>query len=56
MIERFVKCYCGKKEVVTRRPTDKDKYVVCSFDCWLSMVYDGNHEPGTLFREVNHHV
>jgi hypothetical protein len=50
--EREVTCYCGERKVVSRRDPSKDKYVVCSRGCWEKMVDEGNHEPGSLLREV----
>lgn len=49
---RLVSCYCGKTNVVTRRDPSKDKYVVCSRECWDRMVDEGNQESGALIREV----
>lgn len=50
--DRQVTCYCGRAMVVSRRDPSKDRYAVCSSGCWDSMVNDGNHELGTLFREI----
>lgn len=49
--EREVKCYCGDRMVTSRRDPSKDKYVVCSHDCWSKMVSEGNSEPGSLYAE-----
>ena len=49
---RYVRCYCGKTAVATRRDPSKDRYAVCSFSCWEDMVRDGKNEPGTLMAEV----
>ena len=47
---RLVRCYCGKTDVVSRRDPSKDKYVVCSQECWTKMVDEGRPEPGSLLR------
>jgi hypothetical protein len=49
---RLVPCYCGKTKVVSRRDPSKDRYVVCSRECWDRMVSEGNQETGSLLREV----
>lgn len=50
--EREVVCYCKSTKVVSRMAPSKDRYVVCSQGCWDRMVQDGNHERGSLMREV----
>ena len=47
---RLVTCYCGKTKVVSRRDPSKDRWVVCSLECWNKMVDEGNAEPGSLMR------
>lgn len=33
---RHVACYCGKAQVVTRRPPEFDKFAICSPDCFAA--------------------
>lgn len=49
---RYVRCFCGKTEVVTRRDPSKDQFAICSKDCFDDMVRAGKNESGTLMREV----
>lgn len=49
--ERQVACYCGERIVTTRRDPSKDRYVVCSRECWDRMVDRGDQEPGALIRD-----
>lgn len=35
---REVRCHCGRSQVVSRMPADRDAFVVCSRGCFDSMV------------------
>lgn len=49
---RYVSCYCGQRQVVSRRPPEFDKYAVCSRACFDKQVNDGKNEPQSLLREI----